>query len=134
MTSRRRGHAATLAAQAIEMGVAAPQVIAERMLRIATAGGQPSARDAYEFWLMGAEKFAAGCEAWNAMVIEFHRAQWAYLFSLGPGAWLGGQGHRAASRKAMRHVEATTLAVLARGVAPVHRRVVANARRLSRKR
>ncbi len=118
----------------MEIGFAAPQVVAHRMLRIAAAGTRPSAHDAYELWRMGAEKLAAGAQAWTAMLVELQRAQWAFVLSLGPGAWLGSRGRRSAARNAIRHAERTTLAVLARGVEPVHRRVVANARRLSRKR
>ena len=125
--SARRPHNATRATrQAIELAVAAPIVVAHRMSRLATAGPTPSARDRREFERMSTEKVAAFYESWNAMVMA---AFSAYL-----RAWLAwtpwtrrssNASHRSRQRKA-------ALSVLTAGLAPVHRRAVANARRLGR--
>src|SRR6185503_20386037 len=70
MASRRRRRSKSLAAQSFELGFAAPQVIAHRLARMASAGASPSARDRAEFRRMGAEKIAAGKEAWTAMAAQ----------------------------------------------------------------
>ena len=68
MAIRRRRKSRSLAAQTIELGLAAPQVIALRAARMAAAGAAPAARDREEFYRMGAEKWLALNEAWNAKV------------------------------------------------------------------
>jgi len=106
MTRRRR-----VARQAIELGFAAPVVVAQRMLRMAAAGASPSVRDRREMMQMGSEKVAAFWESWYAMAFESMRIGWRA--SASPWLWWG---------------------VAARGLAPWHRRTVANAARLSRTR
>jgi hypothetical protein len=124
--------AAVLATQAMELGFAVPQVVAHRMMRMAIAGSRPSADDWNEFWLMGAEKLVAYSESCNAMLLELLRANAAFALSFGPAWWLRlpFSAHSARART-RRHVERTALAALAKGIAPIHRRAVANARRLS---
>src|SRR5262252_9371655 len=73
-TLRRSRSSKRLAAQAFELSVTAPQVIAHRMARLAFAGLSPSARDRREFHRMGAEKGAAFYESWNAMYLSVLRA------------------------------------------------------------
>ena len=116
--------------QATELAWAAPQVIAHRLLRMATAGPRPSARDQREFVLMGAEKMAAFYESWTAMTFEALRQQqvwWvaAWRTMAWPWSWppTGStrQRHRALQR------------IAAHGLAPVHRRALANAKRLGRR-
>ena len=55
----RRNPSHRLAAQAVELSLAAPQVVAQRVARISRAGATPSAADRREFTRMGAEKVAA---------------------------------------------------------------------------
>ena len=81
---------------------------------------------------MGAEKIAAFGESWNAMPCEVFRANLAFALSFGPQWWFGRPTVRSASRAAKRHLERTAMAALVKGVAPVRRRAVANARRLGR--
>jgi hypothetical protein len=95
-----------------EIAIAAPQVVAQRMQRMALAGPRPGARDRREFTLMGQEKAEAFAESWLAMGLRAWQAQQAL------GAWLLQQGLR------------PWLATAAAGMKPVHRRVTANARRL----
>lgn len=133
MANLRRRNTATFATQAMELGFAVPQVVAHRLMRMAAAGSRPSAGDWNEFWLMGAEKIVAYGESCNAMLLEVFRANWAFALSFGPQWWfrlpLSAHSSRARTR---RHVERTALAALAKGIAPIHRRAVANARRLGR--
>ncbi len=81
---------------------------------------------------MGAEKAAAFLESWNAMLWELFRANLSFAASVGPLYWLRWPATTRSSRAAARHFERAALAVLASGVAPIHRRAVANAKRLSR--
>jgi hypothetical protein len=92
-----------------ELGVAAPQVVAHRTARMMLAGGAPSARDRRELQRMGTEKILAFNEAWTAMALQF----W-FPTSRRPGD--------------------VYLDILGKGIAPVRRRAVANARRLRRSR
>ena len=117
--------------QAAELTLAVPQVVAHRVMRAATAGHSPSARDRREFHRMTSEKVVAFNEAWNAMLVEaFQAGVRAWLSpALWPIAWTSGNK---AARAAWAHAERTTLAMLTSGLAPVHRRAVANARRLRR--
>jgi hypothetical protein len=124
---RRRRSSATLAAQSAALAVAVPQVVTHRLTRLALAGPRPSARDKREFHRMGAEKIAAFQESWMAMAAESWRIQMqvaqAFWFP-----WL------AAGRAGAWSSERAARAVLGRGIAPVRRRAVANARRLQRTR
>jgi len=113
----------------MELGFAAPQVIAHRVMRMAVAGSSPSLRDRKEFYLMGAEKVAAFYESWNAMLLEMFCANLKSLSSA-PLFWFSWPTSIGSSRAASARFQRVTLAVLGKGVAPIHRRAVANAKRL----
>src|SRR5262249_34219693 len=134
MTSRRNRKSRVLAAQAIGLGLAVPQVLAHRVMRMALAGMSPSRRDHREFYLMGAEKIAVFYESWTAMSAEILRANLEFWLSPGKSFWLRSPVTRRSSRAAAAHFQRAALAVLGEGVAPIHRRAVANAKRLSRRR
>jgi hypothetical protein len=134
MSNRRNRRQATLAVQATELAVAAPLVAAHRLSRLALAGHRPGSRDRREFALMGAEKLAAFHESWNAMFMQSLRIQqevvasmWRSYFSPKFTPW-------PLVTPPTLDLSYSTLRVLAKGMAPVHRRVVANARRLGRTR
>jgi hypothetical protein len=106
-----------------EMSIAAPQVIALRSARMLDAGPFPSARDQREFARMFQEKAEAYAESMTAMSLE--------LFAMNPvfSAWaapFAAWGPRAPRRRKGLH------RLVATGVAPIHRRVKANAARLRR--
>lgn len=129
MTTRRRSQ--RVAAQTAQLAIAVPQVVAHRVARMITAGPNPSARDRDEFTMMGLEKFAAFNESWVAMSAHLLKAQhslwlsvlrtWSNPWTFMTPFWLG------YADEAQR----TAYDVLGSGLAPVHRRAVANARRLS---
>ena len=121
-TIRRRSR--TNAAKLGELGMAAPQVIAHRLSRLALAGAAPSARDRKELTGMLAEKQLAFMQSWAAMWAEGLRWQHQLALSLvgGPQAvarQIAGAG-RALDKMA------------GKGLAPVHRKAVGNAKRLAR--
>jgi hypothetical protein len=133
MTSRRNRKSRLLAAQAVGLGFAVPQVLAHRVMRMALTGSSPSRRDQKEFYLMGVEKVAAFYESWTAMLAEIFRANAELWLTSAKLFWVHSPVTRS-SRAAATHFQRAALAVLSEGVAPIHRRAVANAKRLSRRR
>jgi len=130
MATRRRRKSKSLAAQSFELGIAAPQVIAHRVARMASAGISPSARNLAEFQRMGIEKIAAVNEAWTAMatqaLLENQKFALAWMQSL----WFPWM--RPTRKSLSRQLNRAVVGILGKGVAPVRRRVVANAKRLGR--
>jgi hypothetical protein len=125
----RRKRSTTLTRQAMELAVAAPWVVAQRSARMAAAGAQPSARDKREFSRMGLEKVAAFNESWVAMGMQAWRTQQRMAWALWQAAFMPWAGMRAPSAAQWQNA---ALGVLGQGLKPVHRRVVANAKRLRR--
>jgi hypothetical protein len=133
MPSRNKRHRRSFIAKVTELGFAVPQVVAHRMTRLALAGVSPSARDRREFRQMGNEKTVAFAESLNAMAVQafranyeltasFWRSYWRSWLSSNPSPFTGSDWHNAA------------YGVLNKGIGPVHRRAVANAKRLARTR
>ena len=114
--------------QAAEIAIAAPQVIAHRLMRMALAGHAPSARDRREFHRMGAEKLEAMYESWVAMAAHAWEAQFALWQSL-CFPWMTG-----AATFPQTFFSTFAQNMLGKGIAPVRRRAVANAKRLARTR
>ena len=81
---------------------------------------------------MGIEKLAAFYESWNAMLIEVLRVNMRLALSPMYLWWSPWAGTRPLPRFGPKHMRATALGILGSGLAPVHRRAVANARRLRR--
>lgn len=115
-----------LSVKAAELAIAAPQVMAHRMTRMALAGPHLSRRDRREFQNMFLEKQVAFGQAWSAMALESMRANQALLTAIFRSFWQPSPARVAAQ---MRRA---SLGVLSKGLAPVHRKAVANARRLAR--
>jgi hypothetical protein len=117
---RARSSATRLSGQAFELSLAAPLVIAQRMSRMMAAGPALSARDRREFSLMGTEKVLAFQQACAAMWTQALFSQFALARSMAATAM-----PTMMSREALK--------VMSAGLAPVHRKAVANAKRLSRR-
>jgi hypothetical protein len=124
-----RRKATRLSRQASELMLAAPQVVAHRLQRMARAGAQPSAKDRLEFQRMGLEKVAAFNESWRAMGLQLLKSQQ----QLG-AAMLRGGVKGAAVPSAAAAWQQAMLDIASQGLRPVHRRATANARRLGGKR
>jgi len=126
MVARKRSSSshARVARQSLELSLAAPQVVAHRVARMATASMSPtlSDRDRREFTRMGAEKLQAMQESWVAMGLQAWRAQFTFA-----QAWMSSL-MRMSTLPWMR----VSSQVMGAGMAPVHRRAVANAKRLRR--
>lgn len=118
------------AVKVAELALAAPQVIGHRMQRIMTEGNAPSARGRRELVRMGSEKVQAIAESWMAMSLQAAAAQQQMALSMWR-AWLSPVSSRSAQRMAEQW-QSAALDVATKGLAPVRRRAVANAKRLGR--
>jgi hypothetical protein len=148
----KRGSKAGSAVKAMELAVAVPQVMAIRTARMLAAGAKPGAADRAEFTRMGTEKVQALGESMMAMSaqvirsnLEFSRAaalQWWRLWTTPwwvtayrPLSQAMGSLPRAAGLVAgptRRQHQRAVGKLVAAGLAPVHKRATANARRLGR--
>jgi hypothetical protein len=127
MPSRRRRRARRLATQAVELGFAVPEVVAHRIGRMVLAGAAPSAHEREELFRMSAEKVLAFHEAWNGMMIAAWRTNLRLFLSASvwspPWPFVSHPRWR-------RTLQRMAVDILASGMAPIHRRAVANAKRL----
>jgi hypothetical protein len=126
MPTRRRRRATGLATQAAELGLAVPEVVAYRFMRMALAGPNPSQADRQEFLRMSTEKVSAFYESWNAIFLAACRAtlQSPAFWPAWSSVWLGPSWRRGTK------LQRAALDIVASGIAPVHRRAVGNAKRL----
>jgi hypothetical protein len=120
MTARRTRRSKSLIGMATELAFAVPLVVGHRLTRLAIAGPSPSARDKTEFRRMCSEKATAFNKSWNAMGLAAMRSFWSPTLLM--------------SKPAAAQMRNATLGILGKGMAPVHRTAVANARRLARTR
>lgn len=135
-----------MAAEAYELMLAAPQVVAHRTEHLLTRGVGRNAGERREFHRMGREKVDAFSEMWREMAtqaaLSSQQAAWAYMTS-----WLEAwtrlwQIHKPGSSPARFPALMPTpdewqhaaLDLLDKGMKPVHRRAVSNARRLRKAR
>jgi hypothetical protein len=119
---------------AAELALSVPQVVAHRVTRMALSGPQPSARDREEFERMVAEKNAAFGESWSAMARQAAVANQALAGSIFKSFLSVAGGKRPHASTSVAQLQRAALAVLREGVTPVHRKAVANAKRLGRTR
>lgn len=96
-----------------------PQVIAHRALQM----------DRKEFHRMGAEKVFAFGESWNAMFMQAYLENQRLATSFMTSLWFPWLAPRSRSPLA-----SAAAGILGAGLAPVHRRALANARRLRKRR
>ena len=129
MPARRRP-SASLSTKTAELAFAVPQVVAHRLLRMAQAGPHLSPRDRKEFARMIAEKNSAFGESWSAMALQSLQSQGAFAAALA----LAAMPRSTRASPVAQALATAALAVLDKGLAPVHRRAVANAKRLARTR
>ena len=127
--------------RSLELSFAAPAVIALRSARMIAAGTTPTAADRREMSRMVSEKVGAFSESWAAMAARQQRAQidaWMQFMRVCWTSWFAGPMAFAslvgAPRAAQRRMRRAQTAVLASGLAPLHRVATANLRRLSRTR
>jgi hypothetical protein len=132
MATRRSRATRSLAAKAAELAFAVPQVVAHRVTRMALSSPKPSPRDRKEFERMVAEKNTAFAESWKAMAAQAALANQALAASFFQSFLSAARGKKPSAAAAANHLHKAALGVLGKGLAPVHRKAVANAKRLSR--
>ncbi len=132
MIIRRRRKSKSLAAQTFELGIAAPQVIAHRLARMASAGTSLSARDRAEFQRMGMEKIAAVNEAWTAMATQAFLENQKFALGFMQSLWFPWMRPAPTAKSVSRKLNRAAVRTLGKGLAPVRRRAAANAKRLGR--
>jgi hypothetical protein len=134
MPARSRRKTRTIHAKATELAFAVPQVVAHRVARMAISGPTPSARDRREFALMVDEKRAAFTQAWLGMGSEWLRIYQSLALQFVRMAWSPWTWGWTTPGSLAAQTRNAVLGVLGTGMAPVHRKAVANAKRLSRTR
>jgi len=77
---------------------------------------------------MGSEKIAAANEAWSAMAVQAVLENQKLALSMMQSFWFPWMRNTSASRQ----LSDAALSILGKGMAPISRRAVANARRLGR--
>ena len=132
MPARRKRVSPSLAWKAAELAVAVPQVVAHRVTRMALAGPKLSPRDRKEFERMVAEKNAAFAASWTAMAWQAALSQQTLAASLMTSFLAAGRGRKASPAASAMQWQRAAVGVLGKGLAPVHRKAVANARRLAK--
>lgn len=115
-----------------EIAVAAPQVIAARCAQVALSGGSPDTAERAELALMGREKVEAFGESLQAMALPMLGTQQAFVNTLAQ-QWLHAMSPFVYGPPSGRALERSMMRVMDTGLAPVHRVVTANARRLGAK-
>jgi hypothetical protein len=95
------------------------------------AGQKPSVRDQREFDLMVSEKKAAFSQSWSAMAVQAARANQVLAWSFFKSMWLPSR-RKPSAAAVTAQVQRAAISVLSKGVDPVHRKAVANAKRLAR--
>jgi hypothetical protein len=138
-----------------EMWVASAQVISHRTARMASAGTTPSASDLEEFTRMGQEKIDAATESGRAMAahlltmnLQFGARTFRHIVT-GTGALMALAASRNVGESITRHAKLAEMLsrsaataseysgsaarLAGRGLAPIHARATANARRLRKR-
>ena len=132
MSIRTTRKAKSVVAKSTELALAVPQVVAHRVARMATAGPTLSARDVKEFNRMVAEKRVAFAQAWQAMATQTVLAGQAMAWSFARSFWSAPGRGKITPAKVAAQLQGAALGVLGKGLAPVHRKATANAKRLGR--
>lgn len=133
MRSRTTRHATSAAVRSMELGFAVPLVVAHRLARMANAGHSPTARDRKEFGRMVAEKQAAFVQSWWAMAMQSALVYPTIVTALLRSFWSIGPRSFAPAAVAAQ-LQRAAFGVFNKGLAPVHRKATANAKRLTRTR
>lgn len=132
MKTRNNHKTALLAVQAAELAIAVPQVIAHRFVRMALSGTEPTKRDRKEFERMGTEKMAAFTESWNAMALQAWRAYQQITLAAFQSFWGPIFGLKKPTISVSNQLNNAVTGILGKGMAPFHRRAVANSKRLNK--
>lgn len=132
MTTRRNRKSKSLTVKSMELALSAPQVVAHRVARMSLAGPKLSDRDRKEFQMMVNEKHAAIVQAWSDMTMYAFRANQAFTASMLRFFFTPFSYRKPSPASAAAHVHNAAIGMLSKGLSPVHRKAVSNARRLAK--
>ena len=130
MTTRPPRRSRSVANQSTALAMAVPQVVAHRMLRLVAAGPTPSQRDRDEFKLMSDEKVAAFQESWAAMAGHTYQLQQQMALQMMKAFWSPWTQRAPTLRSVERQWTQASMGMLGKGMEPISRRAIANAKRL----
>jgi hypothetical protein len=137
MTTRRTRKAKSLAVKSMELAISVPQVVAHRVAQMAIAGPKLSKRDLKEFEMMVSEKYATFAQAWSGMALHAFRANQALLTSMFHFFFsflTPFQSKWPSAASASAHAQNAVIGLWSTALTPIHRKAVANARRLAKSR
>lgn len=127
----RRTKSMSLAKKSTQLALAVPQVMGHRLSRMAIVGVNPSNRDRRKFTLMSSEKKLAFMQSWQAMAWQARRFQQSFMFSYFNALWMPWLGQRMTPSSIARLMQNGALEMGTKGIEPIHRTAVANAKRLT---
>jgi hypothetical protein len=133
MATRRTRKSKSLTLKSMELAFAAPQVVAHRVTRMALAGPALSNRDRKEFQMMVNEKQVAFTQAWSDMAVQAFRANQTFAESILRAFFSPFSRKRLSAASAAAQFQDAATDVLGKGLAPIHRKAVSNARRLAKR-
>jgi hypothetical protein len=132
MATRRTRKSKSVAVKSMELAIAVPQVVAHRVTRMALAEPQLSDRDRKEFQMMVNEKYAAFARGWADMTMQVFRTNKAITTSVLRSFLTPFSYKKPLAASVVVQVQNAAIGVLGKGLAPVHRQAVSNARRLAK--
>lgn len=135
MSARKKNQ---LSQRTLELAWAAPLVAGTRLGHLWSAWPNPSAWHKQEFYRMGAEKVVAFTQSWQAMAAQTVTAQqqWALWWMKTwcdmafKGHWMNPLGAGQLAADMGQQLSNAWLDLATKGIAPIHSKAVANARRL----
>lgn len=122
-----------IAKQWAELSLAAPQVVTHRISRMANTGTELSARDQAEFTRMSSEKVVAFYQSWMAMWTAAFAVQYELARTFSSAVMAVATGGQAGAMSTVTATSNAAAKVISAGLGPVHKKAVANAKRLSRR-
>ena len=132
MAIRRPRKSKSLAIKSTELALAVPQVVAHRLTRLALAGPKLSDRDRTEFRMMINEKRVGFAQAWSDMTMQAFRANQALTATMLRSFFSPFSYKKPSTASVAAQVQTAAIGVLGRGLAPIHRKAVSNAKRLAK--
>jgi hypothetical protein len=132
MATRRTRKSKSLTVKSMELALSVPQVFAHRVTRMALAGPKLSDRDRKEFQIMVNEKHAAFAQAWSDMAMHAFRANQAFTASMVRFFFTPFSYKKRSAASTAAQLQNAAMGVLGKGLAPIHRKAVSNARRLAK--
>ncbi len=115
--------------QSIELAMAAPQVVAHRLIRLSSV--QPSSDAYHECYRMWSEKVVGFGESWNAMFFEVIRYQQKMLTTVAANWLTPWMVPHAVVKSAIVQTPLAGEEMARKGLTPIQRKAVANKKRLS---